>query len=46
MSENTDPLLPSEAQEASAIIPGIGISTLGLGNYSESLQIGKFVKGD
>lgn len=31
MSENTDPLLPGEAEEASAIVPREGVRALGLG---------------
>lgn len=46
MSENTDPLLPSEAQEASPIVPGIRVGAFGLGEDGDGLQIGKAVDGN
>lgn len=46
MSENTDPLLPREAEKASAIVPGIGVRAFGLGEDSQGFEIGKLVERD
>lgn len=44
VSENTDPLLLGEAQEASPIVPGVDIGALGLGDHGDGRQIRESVK--
>lgn len=46
MSENTDPLLPREAQEPSPIVPRIHIRALRLGDDSVGLQVRELMEGD
>ncbi len=46
MSENTDFLLPGEAQKSSPIVPGIHIGALGFGDHSVGLQTGEPMERD
>lgn len=44
MPENADLLLAREAEEAAAVVPGVHIGALGLGDDGDGAEIGEAVK--
>lgn len=44
MPENTDPLLPREAEESSAVVPRVGIGALRLRDHGDGAQVRETVK--